>query len=55
VLDGAPGEAGQPTGQGADERRAAVDLDDPIEEVLLNDPADLGGREQLSAYQRGRP
>jgi len=55
VLDGAPREARQPTSQGADERRAAIDLDDPIEEVLLNDPADLGGREQLSAYQRGWP
>jgi hypothetical protein len=54
VLDCTPGEAGQPPGQRADERRSTVDLDNPVEEVLLDDAANLRGSEQLPAHQRGR-
>jgi hypothetical protein len=54
VLDVLPSEAGQAAGQSANEGIATGDINGPVKEVRLDDPADLGLGKQPPGEQRGR-
>lgn len=54
VFDVIPGECGEPTRDGLNEPIAAFDFEYPVEEILLNDAADLRRLEPVSRQQNAR-